>query len=114
MAADLAGALARAEVSSAAMRICRTSALRPPDRRLAFSINDFDETLPAPFEWDVKRLLASFAVAGRDRGFDNKQRKSINLMITRAYREAIRSSPGCPTSISGTHASTSTRSSAGG
>ncbi len=41
-----------------------------PDRRLVFSINDFDETLPGPFEWDVKRLVASFAVAGRDRAFD--------------------------------------------
>ena len=40
-----------------------------PDRRLVFSINDFDETLPGPFEWDVKRLAASFAVAGRERGF---------------------------------------------
>ena len=41
-----------------------------PDRRLVFTLNDFDETLPGPFEWDVKRLVASFAVAGRDRGFD--------------------------------------------
>ena len=41
-----------------------------PDRRLVFSLNDFDETLPGPFEWDVKRLAASLAVAGRDRGFD--------------------------------------------
>ena len=61
-----------------------------PDRRLVFSINDFDETLPGPFEWDVKRLVASFAVAGRDRGFDAKQRRSINRTVTRAYREAIR------------------------
>ncbi len=60
-----------------------------PDRRLVFSINDFDETLPGPFEWDVKRLVASFAVAGRDRGFDAKQRHSINRTVTRAYREAI-------------------------
>jgi hypothetical protein len=45
-----------------------------PDRRLVFSINDFDETHPGPFEWDVKRLAASFAVAGRARGFDDKQR----------------------------------------
>ena len=60
------------------------------DRRLVFSINDFDETLPGPFEWDVKRLVASFAVAGRDRGFDAKQRHSINRTVTRAYREAIR------------------------
>src|SRR5579862_7970036 len=43
-----------------------------PDRRSVFSVNDFDETLPGPFEWDVKRLAASFAVAGRDRGFDAK------------------------------------------
>ena len=43
-----------------------------PDRRLVFSINDFDETLPGPFEWDVKRLAASFAVAGRDRGFNGR------------------------------------------
>ena len=40
-----------------------------PDRRLVFDVNDFDETLPAPFEWDVKRLAASFAVAARDNGF---------------------------------------------
>ncbi len=60
------------------------------DRRLVFSINDFDETLPGPFEWDVKRLVASFAVAGRDRGFDVKQRRSINRAVSRAYREAIR------------------------
>ena len=45
-----------------------------PDRRLVFGINDFDETLPGPFEWDVKRLAASFAVAGRDRGFDDATR----------------------------------------
>ena len=61
-----------------------------PDRRLVFSINDFDETLPGPFEWDLKRLVASFAVAGRDRGFDAKQRRSINRAVTRSYREAIR------------------------
>ena len=54
-----------------------------------FSINDFDETLPGPFEWDVKRLVASFAVAGRDRGFDEKQREAVNLAVGRAYREAM-------------------------
>jgi uncharacterized protein (DUF2252 family) len=62
-----------------------------PDRRLVFSVNDFDETLPGPFEWDVKRLVASFAVAGRDRGFDAAQRESVNLTVARSYREAIRS-----------------------
>jgi len=60
-----------------------------PDRRLVFSINDFDETLPGPFEWDVKRLAASFAVAGRDRGFDATQREAANLEVGRAYREGI-------------------------
>jgi uncharacterized protein (DUF2252 family) len=60
-----------------------------PDRRLVFSISDFDETLPGPFEWDLKRLVTSFAVAGRDRGFDAKQREAINLATARAYREAM-------------------------
>ncbi len=61
-----------------------------PDRKLVFSLNDFDETLPGPFEWDVKRLVASFAVAGRDRGFDEKQRAEINREVGRSYREHIR------------------------
>ena len=60
-----------------------------PDRRIVFSINDFDETHPGPFEWDVKRLAASFAVAGRDRGFDEKQREAVNLAVGSAYREAM-------------------------
>jgi uncharacterized protein (DUF2252 family) len=60
-----------------------------PDRRLIFGLNDFDETLPGPFEWDVKRLVASFAVAGRDRGFDDKTRMKINAAVGRSYREAV-------------------------
>ncbi len=60
-----------------------------PDRRLVFSINDFDETLPGPFEWDVKRLAASLAVAGRDRGFDAAIRGSVVMAAVREYREAI-------------------------
>jgi hypothetical protein len=66
-------------------------AFAAPDRRLVFSVNDFDETLPGPFEWDVKRLVASFAVAGRDRGFDVGERRRINATVARAYREAMRS-----------------------
>jgi uncharacterized protein (DUF2252 family) len=61
-----------------------------PDRRLVFSVNDFDETLPGPFEWDVKRLVASFAVAGRDRGFSARKRKVINKAVGKAYRESMR------------------------
>jgi len=60
-----------------------------PDRRLVFSINDFDETLPGPFEWDVKRLAASFAVAGRERGFEKTVRRSVVAASVRMYREAI-------------------------
>src|SRR3954452_10811867 len=65
-------------------------AFAAPDRRLTFGVNDFDESLPGPFEWDVKRLAASFAVAGRDRGFDAKQRAAVNLAIGRSYRQAMR------------------------
>jgi uncharacterized protein (DUF2252 family) len=60
-----------------------------PDRRLVFDINDFDETLRGPFEWDLKRLAASFAVAGRSRGFDPKRRRAINETVGRSYRAAI-------------------------
>jgi uncharacterized protein (DUF2252 family) len=62
-----------------------------PDRRLIFSVNDFDETLPGPFEWDVKRLVASFAVAGRHRGFSGKERAGINAAVVRSYRESMHS-----------------------
>jgi uncharacterized protein (DUF2252 family) len=60
-----------------------------PDRRLVFSINDFDETLPGPFEWDVKRFAASFAVAGRELGFDEASRRSVVMTAVREYRKAI-------------------------
>src|SRR5262249_54743278 len=60
------------------------------DRRLTFGVNDFDETLPGPFEWDLKRLVASFAVAGRDRGFGAKVRTRINSVVVRSYRESMR------------------------
>jgi uncharacterized protein (DUF2252 family) len=92
MAADLAGA----PRTGLDVQLCGDAHLSnfggfaAPDRRLVFSINDFDETLPGPFEWDVKRLVASFAVAGRDRGFDATQRQSINLAVTRSYREAMK------------------------
>ena len=61
-----------------------------PDRRLTFNVNDFDETLPGPFEWDLKRLVASFAVAGRERGFGRKARARISSAVARSYREAMR------------------------
>ena len=61
-----------------------------PDRRLIFDINDFDETFPGPFEWDVKRLAASFAVAGRELGFKRKERAEAVATATREYREEMR------------------------
>src|SRR3954453_17951350 len=93
MAADLAGT-ARTGLH---VQLCGDAHLSnfgtyaAPDRRLVFSVNDFDETLPGPFEWDVKRLVASFAVAGRDRGFDLAERAPCNVAAARAYREAMRS-----------------------
>ena len=61
-----------------------------PDRRLVIDVNDFDETLPGPWEWDVKRLAASFAIAGRDRDFTPKETRTAVLTTARAYREAMR------------------------
>jgi uncharacterized protein (DUF2252 family) len=61
-----------------------------PERRLVFDINDFDETLPGPFEWDIKRLAASFVVAGRDNGFTRKQYRKATLAAAESYRTAMR------------------------
>jgi uncharacterized protein (DUF2252 family) len=61
-----------------------------PERRFSFDLNDFDETHPGPWEWDVKRLAASIAVAGRERGFSPKQRRGAELAATAGYRTAMR------------------------
>jgi hypothetical protein len=61
-----------------------------PDRRIIFDINDFDETLPGPFEWDVERLAASFAVAARDRGLKAAKSRSLVAVAVGAYRGKIR------------------------
>jgi hypothetical protein len=66
-------------------------AFASPERRLVFDINDFDETLPGPFEWDVKRLSASLQVAGRDNGFSAQECRDVVLAGVRGYRTAIRS-----------------------
>ena len=60
-----------------------------PERQMIFDINDFDETLPGPWEWDVKRLAASFEVLGRFRGFSRADRRSVVMEGVRAYRERI-------------------------
>jgi uncharacterized protein (DUF2252 family) len=93
MAADLASTPA----SGLRVQLCGDAhlsnfgAFASPERRLVFDVNDFDETLPGPFEWDVKRLAASFAVAGRDNGFTGKARRKIALAAAEGYRTAMRS-----------------------
>ncbi|NUU17278.1 DUF2252 domain-containing protein [Cellulomonas humilata] len=61
-----------------------------PERRMLFDLNDFDETLPGPFEWDVKRLLASVEVAARSIGVDERARRKIITDVAKTYRTAIR------------------------
>jgi uncharacterized protein (DUF2252 family) len=60
-----------------------------PERNLIFDINDFDETLPAPFDWDIKRLAASFYVAARNNKFSEKDCKIVTRTCVEAYRQAI-------------------------
>jgi uncharacterized protein (DUF2252 family) len=60
-----------------------------PERNLVFDMNDFDETAPGPWEWDVKRLAASFAVGGRENGFSETERRAVVLDTLRAYRESM-------------------------
>jgi uncharacterized protein (DUF2252 family) len=73
------------------MHTCPTSApTPPPERRLVFDINDFDETLPGPFEWDVRRLAASLIVASRENGFSKKQSRKATLAAVESYRTAMR------------------------
>jgi len=65
-------------------------AFATPERNLVFDLNDFDETLPAPWEWDVKRLVVSFLVAGRDNGLSDDDSRLAVLECVRAYREHLR------------------------
>ncbi|HEU4465009.1 MAG TPA: DUF2252 domain-containing protein [Agromyces sp.] len=92
MASDLAGS----PVSGITTQICGDAHLSnfgvfaSPERRLIFDINDFDETLPGPWEWDVKRLAASFEIAGRHRDFTVKERARVVLAVVSGYREQMR------------------------
>jgi uncharacterized protein (DUF2252 family) len=61
-----------------------------PGRRMLFDLNDFDETLPGPWEWDVKRLAASLVVAARERDFSGRQRRRVATAAVRSYRDAMR------------------------
>src|SRR3954469_19614338 len=92
MAADLAGT----PTSGLRVQLCGDAhlsnfgAFASPERQLVFDVNDFDETLPGPFEWDVKRLAASVAVAGRVNGFGARDRRRLVLAAAEGYRTAMR------------------------
>jgi uncharacterized protein (DUF2252 family) len=92
MAADLAAT----PVSGLAVQACGDAHMSnfgvyaSPERALVFDLNDFDETLPGPWEWDVKRLAASLEVAGRENGYGRGQRRKVVTAAVRRYREAVR------------------------
>ena len=91
MAADLAGT----PTAGLEVQLCGDAHLSnfgvfaSPERRLLFDLNDFDETLPGPFEWDVKRMAASFTIAARNNGQTKQQGASVTRSSVRAYREAM-------------------------
>jgi uncharacterized protein (DUF2252 family) len=95
-ALPMASDLAATPVSGLAVQACGDAHLSnfgifgSADRLLVFDVNDFDETLPGPWEWDVKRLAASMEVAGRDNGFSGKDRREIVGATAASYRRAMR------------------------
>jgi uncharacterized protein (DUF2252 family) len=95
-ALPMASDLAATPVSGLAVQACGDAHLSnfglfgSAERRLMFDVNDFDETLPGPWEWDVKRLAASLEVAGRDNGFPAKQRRDVVVAAVSRYRQAMR------------------------
>jgi len=99
MAADLAATPAsgfRAQLCGDA-HLSNFGVFGSPERRLVFDVNDFDETLPGPFEWDVKRLVASLVVAGRDNGFAAADARRVAVAAAARYRKAMREFAASPT-----------------
>ncbi|MCX4907333.1 DUF2252 domain-containing protein [Streptomyces sp. NBC_00878] len=94
-AAIMASDLADSPTSGLTAQLCGDAhllnfrLLASPERQLMFDINDFDETLPGPWEWDVKRLSASLVIAARANGFDDAERARIVTSAVRSYREAM-------------------------
>ena len=99
-ALPMASDLATTPVSGLAVQACGDAHLSnfgifgSAERRLMFDVNDFDETLPGPWEWDVKRLAASLEVAGRENRFLPKQRRDIVVSAVAQYRQAMRNFAG--------------------
>ena len=95
-AAVMAADLADTPVSGLQVQACGDAHLAnfgvfaAPDRSLVFDLNDFDESLPGPWEWDLKRLAASFEIAARENGFKRKDRRSAVSTVARVYRESMR------------------------
>ena len=95
-ALPMASDLSRTPVSGLAVQACGDAHLSnfgifaSADRLLVFDVNDFDETTPGPWEWDVKRLAASMEVAARGNGFGGKDRREIVTAAVTSYREAMR------------------------
>jgi len=95
-AAVMAADLARTPASGLETQLCGDAHLSnfggfaSPERRLVFDLNDFDETLPGPWEWDVKRLIASFSLAARERGCSDRERARIIEAAAREYRQTMR------------------------
>jgi uncharacterized protein (DUF2252 family) len=91
----MADDLSRSEHSGIITQLCGDAHLAnfgaygSPERRLVFDLNDFDETLPGPFEWDVKRLCASVAVAARDNGMDDDLARRVAVETAAAYQRAM-------------------------
>ena len=91
MAADLASTpTTRVRVQCCGdAHLCNFGGFATPERRVIFAVNDLDETLPAPWEWDVKRLAASFFVACRDKGLSDVAAKDVVTTCVRSYRESM-------------------------
>jgi uncharacterized protein (DUF2252 family) len=92
MASDLAGSPQteiRVQLCGDA-HLANFGAFASPERQLLFDLNDFDETLPGPWEWDVKRLAASVAVAGRENAVETERRIAIVTQLVGKYRQAMR------------------------
>ena len=87
MAADLAFTPTAGWTCSCAGRApVELRRVRLPERQLLFDLNDFDETLPGPFEYDIKRLAASFTVAARHNSFSTSETREVTRTVTQAYR----------------------------
>jgi uncharacterized protein (DUF2252 family) len=113
-AAVMAADLAPTPNSGLAVQLCGDAHISnfggfaAPDRRLVFGPNDFDETLPGPWEWDVKRMAASIEIAGRDVKLPPKRRRRLVEQAVREYQDGMREFAAKRCSRPGTSASTPT------